>query len=579
MNTLEIKSLIIADFTADVLAGYLNNDDESPRVKAACGPYGQVFQVLADETHGCWRNEHEFAVIWTRPEAVIKSFKPLLNYQSIPPEKIMSDVDQYCDALLRVRDRVRFAFVPTWVLPLYHRGYGILDMKRDLGVASTLMKMNLRLAENLEAAPNIYVLNAQRWIEAAGKKAFIPDLWYMAKAAFGNEVFKEASKDIRAALRGLSGSSRKLIIVDLDDTLWGGTVGEEGWQNLTLGGHDPAGEAFAEFQEALKSLTNRGVLLGVVSKNDESIALDAIKSNPEMVLKLEDFAGWKINWGDKARNIVELVSELNLGLQSTVFIDNDPIERARVREALPEVLVPDWPTKPSLYKSALLGSPYFDNPSISQEDRERTQMYVSERERQNARSNLGSLEDWLETLETKVEVQDLNEENLPRAAQLLNKTSQLNLRTRRMTEGELRNWIAAPNRKFWVSRISDRFGDSGLTALVSIEIFDRKANIIDFVLSCRVMGRKIEETMIHIAASYAKAIGLEELFAEYIPTAKNKPCLEFWGTSGFELAKEHNAFKWNLRQAFPCPSCVELRFYSKGSFVETAPVLSSASYL
>jgi FkbH-like protein len=241
-----------------------------------------------------------------------------------------------------------------------------------------------------------------------------------------------------------------------------------------------------------------------------------------------------------------------------MFIDNDPVERARVREALPEVFVPEWPDKKSLYRSTLLGLPYFDNPSISQEDRERTKMYVSDRERQSSRKEIDSLEDWLKSLRTKVECRELTVENLARVAQLLNKTSQFNLSTRRVTEGELQNWVAAPNRKFWVIRVVDRFGDSGLTGLVSIEISGKKASIIDFVLSCRVMGRKIEETMIYIVATYAKSLALEEVCAKYIPTSRNRPCLEFWLKSGFEFDTANNAFKWNLSRPFVCPSCINL---------------------
>ena len=564
MNTSELACLVIADFTIDILAGYLNNDEELPRVNAVCTPFGQVFQVLADESHPCWRQHRDFAVIWTRPEGVIESFKRLISYELVPAERIIADVDEYCEALLKLQHRVQFAFVPTWVFSSYHRGYGMLDMKRDIGIANAVMKMNLRLSENLEKASNIYVLNAQKWIETVGNKAFNPQLWYMAKVVFGNEVFKEATKDMRAALRGIAGLSRKLILLDLDDTLWGGIVGEDGWKNLRLGGHDPVGEAFVEFQQALKSLTNRGVLLGIVSKNEENIALEAIENNPEMILTLKDFAGWKINWCDKACNIVDLVSELNLGLRSVVFIDNDPVERARVREELPEVCVPDWPERTTLYKSALLALPYFDSPSINMEDRDRTKMYVSDRERQYSRKAIGSLENWLKTLETKVAVEELNDTNLSRVIQLFNKTNQMNLTTRRMTDGELKQWAMSGHRKFWVIRVRDKFGDSGLTGLVSIEMIDETARIVDFVLSCRVMGRNIERTILYIVVGYAQSIQLKEVRVHYIPTAANKPCFEFWQNSGFSSDKEKNTFRWDVRQAYPAPEGIEIEMRGTG---------------
>src|SRR5262249_22447003 len=162
--------------------------------------------------------------------------------------------------------------------------------------------------------------------------SFSPRLWYLGKIPYANEVFKEAARDVKSALRGLAGKARKLVIVDLDETLWGGIVGEDGWEHIKLGGHDPASEALADFQRELKALTRRGILLGIVSKNEEAVALAAIDKHPEMVLRRSDFTGWRINWGDKAANIVDLVNELNLGIDSVVFIDDNPSERARVRE-------------------------------------------------------------------------------------------------------------------------------------------------------------------------------------------------------------------------------------------------------
>ena len=173
---------------------------------------------------------------------------------------------------------------------------------------------------------------------------------------------REAAADIRAAFVGLRGAAKKLLVLDLDDTLWGGIVGDAGWENLRLGGHDPQGESFADFQRAIKNLKRRGVVLALVSKNEESVALEAIRNHPEMVLKEDDFVGWRINWTDKARNIAELATELNLGLQSVVFIDDNPVERARVREALPEVFVPEWPEDKLLYASAFGQLRCFDAP-------------------------------------------------------------------------------------------------------------------------------------------------------------------------------------------------------------------------
>ncbi len=430
----------------------------------------------------------------------------------------------------------------------------MLDMKHNFGIENILMQMNLRVSQNLDKASNIYLLNAERWIRLLGKDAFNPKLWYMAKIPFGNEVFAQAMKEIKASLSALSGGSKKIIILDLDETLWGGVAGEIGWQNINLGGHDPVGEAYVDFQRTLKAMTGRGILLGIVSKNEERIALEAIKNHPEMALRLEDFAGWRINWEDKARNIVDLVSGLKLTLQSAVFIDNNPAEREFIRMSLPGVLVPEWPDDKMYYKKALLSLSCFDTASVTREDLERNRMYVTERERQGLKGRVNSLDEWLRALATKVEVQELNETNLQRAAQLLIKTSQMNLATRRMTEDELTKWARGDNRKLWTFRVSDKFGDSGLTGIVSIEDDGAQlARIIDFVLSCRVIGRGIEEAMLHVAVEHARSIGLKEVSAGYVPTSKNKPCLDFWKRSGFLSDSAAEQFRWMAKDKYPIP--------------------------
>ncbi len=558
MNREQYGCLVISDFTADNFSAYLDNNEDFPRVKSINAPFGQVIQVLTDKNLDCWKENPDFAVVWTQPEGTIESFNHIINYETVPIEKIYKEVDEYSSLLLNICNKVKVVFVPTWVFPTHHRGFGILEMRIGVGISNTLMRMNIRLSENLEKVSSAYLLNTQRWINMAGKNAFNQKLWYMAKIPFGNEVFMEAVRDIKFALQGIVGNSRKLIILDLDDTLWGGIVGDVGWNNIRLGGHDYIGEAFVDFQRALKSLTNRGIILAIVSKNEESTALEAINNHPEMVLRTNDFAGWKINWQDKAQNIVELVTDLNLGLQSAIFIDDSPLERARVREALPEVFVPEWPEDKMLYRSTLLSLGCFDTPSISKEDIERPRMYVSERHRKDLKRKVGSLEEWLKSLKIKVKVEELNEVKLRRTSQLLNKTNQMNLTTRRLTESELVNWVQQNNRKLWVFRVSDKFGDSGLTGIISLEVKNKTGKIVDFVLSCRVMGRKIEETMLYTVIKYSQSINMDKIYAQYIPTPKNKPCLDFWMSSEFVYEQKDNVFTWAVKNGYTLPACIQV---------------------
>lgn len=554
------RCLAISDFNTSTFNGYLTNDEQLPLVEVIEAPYGQVTQVLLAKDQGGWEKHPDFVVAWTRPEIVSRSFNLLLQGEPVSLDTILSEVDEYASLLVELEGRVEFAFVPTWVLPPYRRCFLAVEMRTGVGMDNTLMRMNLRLAEKLEKVPTIIVLNAHNWIGLSGKTGFSSKLWYMSKIPFENSVFKDAATTMKSALRGILGKSKKLVVLDLDDTLWGGIVGEQGWQNLRLGGHDPVGEACVDFQRELKSLANRGILLAIVSKNEESVALEAIRNHPEMVLRLEDFAGWRINWLDKASNMVDLVSSLNLGLDSVVFIDDNPVERKRVSEALSQVFVPDWPEDKMLYKAALQGLSCFEGPVVTQEDRSRTRMYAAEKVRASSQVSFLSLDEWLESLGTVVTCEPLNQSNLPRANQLLNKTNQMNLSTRRMSEQALLAWANENNRRLWVFRLKDKFGDLGLTGLLSLEHDTTKARIVDFILSCRVMGRKIEETMLAKAIEAAQSLGAVEVFAQYIATEKNKPCLEFLKRSAFRYCEDGQTFHWDTKMPYPIPKQIHFEF-------------------
>jgi len=553
--------LLISNFNLSNLAPLLSKDEESPMIRAVTAPFGQVMQVLLQPASELWSNRTEGVVIWTSPESVSPSYKRLLGGEEVEPEELMHEVDEFCSAIKAIPGHVNYTFVPSWVVGPFEKRTGLLDMDLRQGLSLALMRMNLRLVENLQNDSRIFVLDAARWVAVHGEKSFSQRLWYLSKTPFGFEFLKTAAAEIKAAVRALIGETRKLLLVDLDETLWGGIVGDVGWQNVRLGGIDPIGEAFRDFQLALKALKRRGVLLGIVSKNEESTALEAIRSHPEMVLRQDDFAGWRINWEDKAQNILDLVSELNLGLQSVVLIDDSPVERARVHEAFLEMLVPEWPSSPMDYTLALHRLRCFDAPRASLEDRVRTEMYVTERRRREVRAQVASLEQWLASSDIQVKAEPLSEATLDRAAQLFNKTNQMNLSTRRMTKEELRNWSQQPENTVFVFRVSDKFGDYGSVGIASFSLPAGKrenAHLVDFVLSCRAMGRKVEETMLHVISTYARSEGATGLHIAYIPTPKNQPCLRFFESAGLSSNGNDKVFTLNLRKAYPKPATIHL---------------------
>ncbi len=543
---------LISDFNVVPLARHLENCLSGNSVAVNTMPYGQVFQSLA----GSDISESALAAIWTLPESVIPSFARVLGFEDIPLSDCLAEVDAFADALLNFATSRQHVFVASWALAPEYRGYGMLDWCPGLGAAYIISRMNQLLAERVAETRNIHLLDSARWLYAAAW-ASAPKMWYAAKMPFAYQVFAQAATDLAAAIRAVSGQSRRLIIVDLDNTLWGGVVGETGWQGLRLGAPDRLGEAFIDFQRGLKALSNRGVQLAIASKNDEAVALEAIDCHPEMVLRRTDFAGWRINWGDKAQNVLSLVEEINLGLSSVVFIDDNPVERERIRAALPDVLVPEWPADPQIYLKALRSLDCFDTPGFTKEDRERTQMYVTERQRKLARTDDMSLDAWLAHLAPCMHVTGIDDSNIARVAQLLNKTNQLNLSTRRLSEREILDWLSQPNHWAIACRVSDRFGDLGLVGIASLEIRGSEGFVVDLLLSCRAMGRNVEDAMLHVCATELSRRGVSRMVVRYVATKRNRPTLEVLQRSSLDQLTE-NVFVFDCLRKYPKPQAMSI---------------------
>ena len=546
----------IADFNIETLARYLANTAlvGCETSVAAAGPVmGSLAAGPPGEAPSEWA-----AVVWTRPEAVIDNFRRALAFEAFDQDEAQEEVRTYAAAIARLAGRTRYVLLPTWVVAPFERGWGLVDYRAGTGVAQLLARMNLTLADALRDQPSVFLLDAGRWLAAAGSRGWSQKLWYAAKSPFTPAIIEQAGADIAAAVDGLAGRARRLVILDLDDVLWGGLVGEAGPAGLNLGGHDHVGEAFVDFQRALKRLTARGVQLAIVSKNDETAAFEAIDGHPEMQLRRRDFAAWRINWNDKAQNVADVLDELNLGAESAVFIDDSAIERARVREAVPGIMVPDWPDDPARFREALASLRGFDSPFLTAEDRGRTAMFAAERARRSGLAAAANLEDWLRTLDITLRVEPLHEINLDRATQLFNKTNQMTIATRRLTKAELEAWAAAPGQSMLTFRVADRFGDSGLTGILGLSFEGpggRDATLVDFLWSCRVAGRNVEDAMLHVAIAQCRARRASTLRVEVTPTSRNKPCVDFFQRSGLRAAGDH-VFVWDVAQPYPCPGWV-----------------------
>ena len=397
--------------------------------------YNQVFQTLTNSNAKMWKQRSNVTLIWTTPESISSEFQKLQNKNEANSDIIKKDVDYFCSCIRSIKKYSDIVLVPNWILKQPNETSLAFAYSKGFGLEYNLSFMNYYLSEQLNKEKNLYILNSSKWLLNCGaSSAYSSKLWYLTKTPFSNNFFKQVISDLSNLYESIKGLSKKLLILDLDDTLWGGIVGEVGWKNLRIGGHDHLGEAFRDFQIQIKSLKNQGIILALASKNDEVTAIKAINNHPEMILSMEDFVTHRINWEDKAKNIIDIVNELNLGLQSVVFLDDSPFERARVQEALPEVLVPELPKDPTDYNTFLSKLRCFDKTHVTDEDKSRSNLYKSESKRIKLKQQLKSLSDWIKTLNLTIVIENIKNENTPRAVQLFNKTNQMNLSTRRLRD-------------------------------------------------------------------------------------------------------------------------------------------------
>ena len=527
MSKNKISINIISSFNHTNFVSLLNNSSNL-NWKVNIVDYNQVFQTLTNHNFDIWKKKANITLIWTTPESISPEFKKLLNKNPINPENIKKDIDYFCSVLKSIKNYSDIIIVPNWILKQPNENNLALAYSKNFGIEHNLSLMNYYLSEQLSSEKNFFVLNSSKWLLNCGvNNAYSSKLWYLSKTPFSNNFFKEVISDITNLYNSTKGLNRKLLILDLDDTLWGGIVGEVGWKNLRIGGHDHLGEAFKDFQTQIKSLKNEGIVLALVSKNEEAIATEAITKHPEMVLTMEDFISYRINWDDKAKNILDITNELNLGLQSTVFFDDSPFERARVKEVLPEVLVPDLPKDPCDYNNFLSKLRCFDKTHITEEDKVRSNLYQSETKRTKLKKQIKSLPDWIKTLDLNIIIENIKNENTPRILQLMNKTNQMNLSTRRLNEKEFSNWVKASSNNLWSIRAADKFGDYGIIGILSVSIKNNIATIVDFILSCRVVGRYIEETMIEFLKEFCQKKKINKINGKYKKTEKNLLCYHF----------------------------------------------------
>ncbi len=544
---------LITNFQTDTLAGYLKNDLQFPQAQVEVADYDQLITTLSIFTN---TRSKGAIVVWCSPEKIFHEFQNSFHSSKVDLNKFDNELDHYFSLLKNVSNLnqiIHFTFQPTQ----FTRGNGTSDVTNETSIYTLLHRMNQKLISLARSCKNIQLIDSQSIYNYNHSEHFQSKLWYLSKNPFTNNVYKKAVNEIKATLRALYGGNKKLLILDLDDTLWGGIVGDDGWKNIKIGGHDYIGEAFQDFQKEIFKLKNQGIILAIASKNDESNVWEAFSKNTEMVLKKEHFSSYRINWDDKAKNISDILKELNVMPNSAVFLDDNPVERKRVKDLIPEIEVPELPSDKTQYRIFLAQLNLFDSLSITNEDLRRTEMYNEEKVRDSSKINFSNTDDWLKSLETVVEFSKLNESDLERTHQLFNKTNQMNLTTRRLSSDDLWKWSQTKNQSIYTFKVSDKFGSAGLTGILGLQHDNKQTIITDYILSCRVMGRKVEESMIAIATEFAIKNSAEKIIAHYIPTEKNKPCFEFF-KKYFRL-KSENVFELDALNEFVKPKSIKFK--------------------
>jgi len=386
-----------------------------------------------------------------------------------------------------------------------------------------------------------------------------PKTWHMGSMRIGETALPALARYSMRYVKALMGLTKKCVVLDLDGTLWGGIVGESGAEGIALGPGAP-GVEYVEFQRALLDLTRRGVLLAVCSKNNPEDALPVIRSHPHMVLREEHFAAMRVNWNNKADNIAEIAEELNIGLDSLVFIDDNPNECELIRQLLPEVMTVELPRDPSLYRRMLEDMSDFDLLALTAEDEKRVARYQANAKRRVERGAAASLDEYLRSLQIQAEIGLASPEALGRLVQMFNKTNQFNLTTRRYQAEDVSRFLKSTTHRVYGLRVADRFGDHGLVGTAVVRAEDGAWRIESLLMSCRVMGLGVETAFLHRICADAAERSVPRLVGEYVPTRKNVPVKSFYGDHGFTLASEADGRQdWMLDVAarpVPMPSWI-----------------------
>ncbi|MHB8528246.1 MAG: HAD-IIIC family phosphatase [Caulobacteraceae bacterium] len=499
------------------------------------GEYNSAVQEAADRSSRMHAAGLDMAVIASDARSLG------LDQAATSPAAAADKVDGAFQRLRMIAEGLRPSvasaiFVQT-IAPPVEPLFGSFDRVEPGSPFAMIQALNRKIAE-WAAGGQVVLIDIARLAASVGLEEWDePRHWHASKLSFSPHLIRVYADVVARTIASVRGKARKCLVLDLDNTLWGGVIGDDGLAGIELGQGSAAGEAFLAVQRIALELRGRGVVLAVCSKNEEEAARLPFREHPEMLLREDHIAVFQANWTDKAANLKAIAEALNIGVDALVFLDDNPAERMQVRRELPLVGVPELPADPAFYPRILAAAGYFEAVTLSAEDRERAAYYQANAERAAALTASGDLSGYLASLEMTCSIGRVDPLSRPRTAQLINKSNQFNLTTHRYTEAEVAAIEADPARHAVQVRLTDRFGDNGL---ISVIIADKKPGVLEidtWLMSCRVLGRKVEEAVLAHLVAVARAEGASEILGRYIPTAKNRMVADHYRKLGFDCVE------------------------------------------
>ena len=529
------------------------------------GDFNTFAQDILDEGSSLYRFAPNAVVLVVRTdEAAPELWR---DFADLSPDAAQQAAERatrgYAQRIDTFRERSQAALIVHSLERPSQSSLGILDDQSNSGQSGLIRQINLELRRIAQKHHGVYILDYDALISRHGSEHWHDERkWQMARLPISANHLLDMAREWMRFIVPLAGRIAKVMVADLDNTLWGGVIGEDGMVGIKLSAEYP-GAAYQSLQRALLDLSRKGILLAICSKNNLDDAMEVLEKHPGMLLRARHFAAIRINWRDKAQNLREIAHELNVGIDSLAFLDDNPFEREQVRAALPEVTVIDLPTNPLEYAAAVRNCAVFERLTLSPEDQQRTEMYVAQKQRAGAEQSFQSKEDFFRYLEQEAELEPVSDLNLARIAQLTQKTNQFNLTTRRYTELEVAKMSKQPEWHIFSIRVRDRFGDHGLVGVAITHDQGEKCEIDTFLLSCRVIGRTVETALLAHLAESAVERGCKQLVGWFLPTRKNAPARDFYEQHGMVRREVNGSGSlWTLDLSdskLRCPEWIKLK--------------------